>query len=411
VTAGATGIEDLNVYCGLARIPSRLVAERRGLDMSRFANLMMSARSVQLPWEDPVTNAVNAARPVVEALGPAGRDRIELLAVSTESGVDYSKSVASYVHRHLELSPRCRMLEVKQACYGATGMIQLAAGYLARRGHGAKALVIATDVNPMDEHARYAEATTGHGAAAVLVGEPEVLALDEDAVGLWGFETMDTARPRPDLDVYHADRSLLTYLECLTGSYREFVRRVPSTEFARSFDYLVLHSPFGGMVKAAHRKLMRETCRATTAAIADDFARRVAPSLTYVGEVGNMFSGSLYLALAGLVGSVPPSASAGARLGLYSYGSGCASEFFGGVVGPDAAGKLAARRIGDRLAARRTLSFEEYEKLVPQNRACLVPVAHREVDLSAVEGFAGAADGPLLVLESVEDYHRKYAWR
>jgi polyketide biosynthesis 3-hydroxy-3-methylglutaryl-CoA synthase-like enzyme PksG len=39
---------------------------------------MMDQRAVQLPFEDPVTLAVNAARPLVDALEPAERDRIEL---------------------------------------------------------------------------------------------------------------------------------------------------------------------------------------------------------------------------------------------------------------------------------------------------------------------------------------------
>lgn len=410
--AGGPGIEDLGLYCGRAAIGVRELFDGRGLDPGRFGNLMMSARSVQLPWEDPVTNAVNAAAPVVGRLDAAARDRIELLVVSTESGLDFSKSVASYVHHHLGLSRRCRVLDVKQACYGATGMLQLAAGYL--RGNGdrdARALVIATDVNPMDAHARYAEPTTGHGAAAILVGAPIVLDLDRGASGLHSFEVLDTARPTPTLDFYDTDRSLLAYLECASASYDDYRRRVPSTDFVASFDYLVMHSPFGGMVKAAHRKLMREHHAATPAEVADDFARRVAPSLTYVAQVGNMFSGSLYLALAGLVDSLPTPVAVGARIGLYAYGSGCASEFFSGVLGPGASRAIGGLRLAERLADRRTLSFAEYEELLPSIRECLVPVPHREVDLSAVDDYAPSDRGEHLVLSGVEEYHRKYEWR
>ena len=72
------GIEALNVYAGLAQIPVAELFAGRGLDPHRLDNLMMRQRSVGLPFEDPVTNAVNAARPIVEALddadgGPASR--------------------------------------------------------------------------------------------------------------------------------------------------------------------------------------------------------------------------------------------------------------------------------------------------------------------------------------------------
>src|SRR5579859_2331287 len=191
------GIEALNVYAGLAAIPVPELFAGRGLDEARLANLMMHERSIALPFEDPVTNAVNAARPLLDALAPGQRDAIELLVTSTESGIDFSKSVASYAHEHLGLPRTCRILEVKQACYAATGALQLAAGYLASGiSPGAKALVIATDVALVDARAGYAEPATGHGAAAVLLGDrPTVLRLDLGAFGLHGYETPDSARP------------------------------------------------------------------------------------------------------------------------------------------------------------------------------------------------------------------------
>src|SRR5438045_8570951 len=113
------GIEALNVYCGLAQIPVQVLFAGRGLEQDRLGNLMMQQRSLGLPFEDPITNAVNAAKPIVDALAPEQKERIEILVISTESGIDYSKSVSSYVHHHLGLSRQCRIIEAKQACYAA----------------------------------------------------------------------------------------------------------------------------------------------------------------------------------------------------------------------------------------------------------------------------------------------------
>src|SRR5579872_3718286 len=123
---GRIGIEALNAYCGLAYIPVRSIFENRGLDVSRLGNLMMEKRSIAFPFEDPVTNAVNAAKPIVDSLDPIEKDRIEILITSSESGIDYSKSITSYVHEHLGLSRNCRLIEVKQACYAATAAFQMA---------------------------------------------------------------------------------------------------------------------------------------------------------------------------------------------------------------------------------------------------------------------------------------------
>jgi len=407
------GIEAVNVYAGLARIGVAELFAGRGLDPARLENLAMRARSVGLPFEDPVTNAVNAAKPVVDALDPAGRDAIEVLVTSTESGLDLSKSVASYVHEYLGLSRNCRLLEVKQACYAATGALQLAAGYLASGvSPGAKALVIATDVALVDARAQYAEPATGHGAAAVLVGDdPRVLALDLGAFGCYSYETMDSARPTPQFDIADVDRSLFAYLDCLANSFADYRSRVEGADFLTTFDHLALHTPFAGLVKAAHRKMMREA-GAHGDAIEADFQRRVAPSLVYPSLVGNLCSGSVYLALASLLDHA--GIEAGTRIGLYSYGSGCSSEFFTGTVDAASVAAVKRYRIGEHLARRRELSFDEYAALLPDTLATLVPVPERVVDLDRYESFLGGRDGgrpELLVHTRTKDYQRMYEWR
>ncbi len=407
------GIEALNVYAGLAGIALPELFAGRGLDPARLGNLMMERRSVGLPFEDPVTNAVNSAKALVDALDPDERGRIELLVTSTESGVDYSKSVASYVHDYLGLSRSCRVMEAKQACYAATGAVQLAAGYLASgRSPGAKALVIATDVAVVDEYAEYAEAATGHGAAAVLLGDgPRIMTIDPGAYGLHSYETLDSARPLPTLDIADADRSLFAYLDCLARSFADYTDRVEGADFAGTFDRLVMHTPFAGLVRAGHRKMMREHGEARPAAIETDFARRVAPSLTYPRVVGNLCSGSLYLALASTIDTAP--CDRPERVGLFAYGSGCASEFLSGVITPESGRALGALRIGERLAARRDIGFEEYARLLKETRACLVPERERRIRIEDWSDYLDHAGRPgeLLVLTGVEDYHRRYAWR
>lgn len=407
------GIEALNVYAGLAGIALPELFDGRGLDRARLGNLMMERRSVGLPFEDPVTNAVNSAKALVDALDPVERGRIELLVTSTESGVDYSKSVASYVHEYLGLSRSCRVMEVKQACYAATGAVQIAAGYLASgRSPGAKALVIATDVAVVDEYAEYAEAAAGHGAAAVLLSDsPRIMTIDPGAFGLYSYETLDSARPLPTLDIADADRSLFAYLDCLAHSFADYAERVDGADFAGTFDRLVMHTPFAGLVRAGHRKMMREHGEAQPAAIEADFDRRVAPSLTYPRVVGNLCSGSLYLALASTIDNAP--CDRPERVGLFAYGSGCASEFLSGVITPEAGRVLGAQRIGERLAARRDIDFDEYTRLLKETRVCLVPERERRIRTEDWADYLDHADRPgeLLVLTGVEDYHRRYAWR
>jgi polyketide biosynthesis 3-hydroxy-3-methylglutaryl-CoA synthase-like enzyme PksG len=406
------GIEALNVYCGLAQIPVPDVFAGRGLNAERLGNLMMTQRSLGLPFEDPVTNAVNAARPIVDALDPDEKDRIEILITSTESGIDYSKSVASYVHDHLGLSRRCRVIEAKQACYAATAAVQMGVAYVAAGlSPGAKVLVIATDVSLVDARAAYTEPVMGAGAAAVLISDrPRVLTIDLGAFGNCSFETLDSARPSPTFDIADVDASLFAYLDCLKHAFLAYRDRVDGTDFVGTFDFLAMHTPFAGLVKAGHRKMMREFAPASPTEIEQDFTRRLLPSLTYASKVGNLCSGAVYLALASVIDAVQP--DTGYRVGLFSYGSGCCSEFFSGVIDQESTAALAEMQIGQHLADRCAFTFDEYETLLNDTRDCLVPQQDRAVDLHRWSGLLDRRNNQraLLALTAVRNYHREYQW-
>jgi len=408
-TQKAVGIEAINVYAGLTQIPVAELFRGRGLDADRQENLMMHQRSVGLPFEDSVTNAVNAARPMLDELRPEDVARIELVITSTESGLDLSKSVASYVHDKLGLPSTCRTLEVKQACYAATAALQLAVGYVASgMSPGAKVLIIATDIALVDHVAGYAEPATGHGAVALLIGDdPRVLTVDLGAFGIHSYETPDSARPTPTFDIADVDRSLFAYLDCLSHSFRDYASKVDDVSFTDSFQYLAMHTPFAGLVKAGHRKLMREAGTGA-AGIDEDFQRRVAPSLAYPSRVGNMCSGSVYLSLASLIDTAPFTGPV--RVGLYAYGSGCSSEFFSGTVDLQSKQVLAARGLSAHLDRRTEIDFDTYAELLPQNLTCLMPVANAEVDVDRYLGLVPATRQSLLVHTVTKDYHREYSW-
>ena len=74
------------------------------------------------------------------------RDAIRLLIVATESSPDQEKPASSWVHHFLWLRSDCRNFEVKHACYGATGALQIAIGWLTSIGDPrAKALIVNAD--------------------------------------------------------------------------------------------------------------------------------------------------------------------------------------------------------------------------------------------------------------------------
>ncbi len=408
----SVGIEAINAYCGRTCIDIRELFEKRGLDLERFANLMMERKSVNLPCEDPVTLAVNAAKPIVDALSAEERGRIELVITSTESGLDFGKSLSTYIHDYLGLSRTVRLFEIKQACYGGTAAFQMAANVVAAGASpGAKALVIATDIARAAAKGTYGEPSQGVAAVAMLVSDtPAIFALDHGASGCYGYEVMDTCRPLPELETGDPDLSILAYLECVEATFKAYGDRVDGADYASTFDYLAFHTPFAGMVKGAHRHAMRKFTRTAAPQVEQDFQRRVAPSLRYCVEVGNVYSATVYLALCSLIDHA--ALERPSRVGVFSYGSGCSSEFYSGVVTPDAAVRVGRMGLARHLAARRQLSMDRYDALLDLNMEWIFGVQDKVVDLSPFrdlydELFAGQG---LLVLKEVKGFHRVYGW-
>ncbi|MGW1089278.1 hydroxymethylglutaryl-CoA synthase family protein [Streptomyces sp. NPDC002596] len=408
-TGSAIGIEAIHSYIGPAFVDVRELFVARGLDLSRFDNLMMRRKSVNLPCEDPVTNAVNAARPLLAELDEDARARIELLVVATESGLDLGKPISTYVHHHLGLGNACRSFEVKHACYGGTAALQTAAAMIATSPvPGALALVIATDAPGTAARGTTWEPAEGAGAVAMLVGAPgRILRLDPGGSGFHTFEVLDTARPRADVDVVNADASLLAYMTCLEKSFEHYCQRVAGADLRKTFGHLVMHTPFPGMVRGGHRLLMRKKAAAGAAEIDRDFTERVAPSLEYCADTGNLFSGALYLAVCSLLDHARLDGPE--RVGLFSYGSGCASEFFSGVVGHE---PPVRRGIDRELADRYALTVAEYDRItgMADDRGFGTRDALFDTGPYAAAYERRMAGRGLLVLDRIDAYRRTYRW-
>jgi len=409
------GIEAMNVFGGTAYLDVEKLARHRNLDTTRFANLLMKEKTVALPYEDPITFGVNAAKPLIDAMSPEEKERIEMVISCTESAFDFGKSMSTYFHKLLGLNRNCRLFEVKNACYSGVAGLQTAVNFiLSGTSPGAKALVIATDVSrfmvvPGGEALKmdwsFAEPSSGAGAVAMIVSDtPHVFQIDAGASGYYGFEVMDTCRPVVDSEAGDADLSLLSYLDCCAGAFDEYAKRVDGADYATTFAYLAMHTPFGGMIKGAHRDMMRKLVKATPKEIEADFERRVTPGLRYCQRVGNIMGATTMLSLASTIeygDFTEPQ-----RIGVFSYGSGCCSEFFSGVVTNLGQERVRAMRIKDRLDKRYELSMDEYEKLLHGSNA--VKFGTRNVTLDT-DFLAKARNGNgTFFLTEIKEFQRQY---
>ena len=416
----SVGIEAMNVFGGIAYLDVMQLAQHRQLDTRRFGNLLMKEKSVALPFEDPITYGVNAAKPLVDSLSEAEKDRIELLITCTESGIDFGKSASTYIHHYLGLNRNCRLFELKQACYSGTAGFQMAINLiLSQASPGAKALVIASDISrfliaeggdALTADWSYAEPSSGAGAVAILISEsPHVFQVDVGANGYYGYEVMDTCRPAPDSEAGDADLSLLSYLDCCEQAFLEYQRRVSGVDYRESFQYLAFHTPFGGMVKGAHRTMMRKMTQANPKEIEADFVQRVMPGILYCQQVGNIMGGTVFLALASAIDQ--GRFDSPKRMGCFSYGSGCCSEFYSGIV--TAEGQERQQRFGieKQLNERYQLSMAEYDALLKDSGAVRFGTRNVKLELELIPEVLASCQGKQrLLLEEIREFHREYRW-
>ncbi|HYI08883.1 MAG TPA: hydroxymethylglutaryl-CoA synthase family protein [Thermoanaerobaculia bacterium] len=414
----AVGIEAINAFAGNAYINVGNLAVHRKLEPTRFTNLLMKEKTVVLPYEDPITYGVNAARPLIEAMSPEERDRIEMVITCTESAFDFGKSMSTYFHKLLGLNRNCRLFELKNACYSGVAGLQMAVNFvLSETSPGAKVLVIATDITRfltveggegLSDDWSFFEPSAGAGAVAMLVSDtPTIFQIDVGASGYYGYEVMDTCRPVPDSEAGDADLSLLSYLDCCEGAFNEYKKRVDGADFATTFAYLAMHTPFGGMVKGAHRDMMRKQVRAAPKEIEADFERRVMPGLLYCQRVGNIMGATTLLALLSTIAH--GDFDNPQRIGCFSYGSGCCSEFFSGVVTKEGQKRVRALRLEEQFDKRYELSMKEYDRLLSSSNAVKFGTRNVVLDTDFVPEARRAQGKETLFLTEIREFQRQYA--
>jgi hydroxymethylglutaryl-CoA synthase len=365
------GIDTLAIYSAHYSLDLSHLAQQRGVEPDKFfIGLGQQKMAVPPPGEDIVTMAANAA---ARALHHIDKNDIEMLLFATESGIDQSKAAGIYVHDLLDLPERCRVIELKQACYSGTLAIQLALPFL-RQHPEKKVLMIASDI------ARYGlntagESSQGCGAVAmVLSANPRILAFDPE-YGVVTENVMDFWRPNySDNAFVEGKYSSKLYLNMLEKSWQQY-----SELSGRNFSdlkYFCYHAPVPRLVQKAHQHLAK--INAHDKAAAQDMQHHIDLTLTYSRLIGNSYTASLYIGFAALLDLLIEDLS-NQRVGFYSYGSGCVAEYFSGVVQPGYRHMLETSHHQAMLANRIALDYDQYEAFYsfkyPQDGSyCKMPI-------------------------------------
>lgn len=341
------GFSTTNQYLDLADL-----ATARNQDPAKFKTgigqnkMAVADRSV-----DVVSLAINAT---LEYLSDIDLDKLGLLIVGTESGIDQSKSASLFIKEALDLPKEIRTFEIKEACFGATAGLMMARDYV--RAHpNHTAIVIGSDI------AKYGlntsgEVTQGAGAISMLIKkDPRILSFidghasfSEDINDFWRPNNFQTAL----VDGKYSTEVYLRFFEETFNSFLAQQKLSPA-----DFSAITYHIPFTKMGLKANRIAVENADETTTQRLMDNFEL----STKYGREVGNLYTGSLYLSLLSLLENAD--LKVGDLIGLYSYGSGAMAEFFAGKVVAGFQDQLNPKIHQDLLEQRNRLTVPEYEEI------------------------------------------------
>ena len=408
------GIDDLSVYVPkLFLSTTREFAASRSIDPAKLTKgIGIERMSIPDAYEDAATMGAMSTLDLMKRndLLP---DQIGKIYVGTESGVDEAKAIGTYIIGMLEKIygagsfEECSTVELKSACIGATYALENLCNWAALNDEDQAGIVIASDI------ARYSlnssgEYTQGAGSVSLLVRKkPRLMSMD-GFTGSFTRDEDDFFRPIGACTaVVHGKKSNDCYLTAVDKAFASYKKKILRTGAIKLNDnecltdhlaHLLFHIPYPRMAEYASASIFRAEWRdlpkgkdieskigeeplfgafsnineylakdalfgkkfSKTEQFLDAYNSKVKDSTTISRQVGNIYTGSLYLGLASLAELyklVP-----GQRVCFCSYGSGCSAMVFSGIVQPDVE-SLPSRNILKRLNERTEISLRDYEML------------------------------------------------
>lgn len=367
------GIDRLHYYVPHYYLDMEDLAFARGVDVAKYKQgIGQHKMAVIAPHEDIVTMALEAAYPIVQE----DLETIDLILFASESGVDFSKAAGNYVHKMLGVQPHTRVLEVKQACYAASGALQLACDYV-RAQPDKKALVLSSDV-AWYGFASAGEVTQGAGAIALLVSaNPRIATVHKGAVVV--DDLPDFYRPSYQ-DVPNVDGKLS--IRC----YQDMLKKVAPDV---AYPYVCFHMPFASMANKANAVLPKPLNQETL-----DLTKR------FGQEIGNIYNGSLYLSLLSVL-TYAPENLADQTIGMFSYGSGAIGEYFTLTFEKGYESHLNQAAWQHVLERRERLSFDAYVQLMEA-------FTHKEYCADVSPDLSYLKPTSVFSLQAITKGHRSY---
>jgi hydroxymethylglutaryl-CoA synthase len=426
-------------------LPIETLAQARAIEPEKLIlGLGLKKMTFTDTYQDTVTMAANAALKLIrqEGLQP---EEISRIYVGTESGVDSSKPVASYVIQLLEqqLGPRvfanCDAVDLTFACIGAVDALQNSLDYV-RLNPNKKAIVIAADYAKYDLEST-GEYTQGAGAIALLITSNPNLLIFESAVGVGTEGVFDFFKPRRTVSkatalnddsnpewngvleaeiqlfkeqpVFDGQYSNQCYINRITEAYEHFKKEnnQPGKVYEQ-WEGIFMHLPYCFQGRRTFVEIFAKENPELLAQQPGENAKeqwkalskspeykslvnsKIAPSEIASGQVGNIYTGSIFLGMLSALSyhATQQTDLTGKKVGFIAYGSGSKSKVFEATVAPNWSTSTLKSKLFETLENSIPISMEVYEQLHKKEQKQPVLSPKQEFALKHIE-----TENPVLV--------------
>lgn len=439
------GIDSISFDIPKLYLPISSLADKRNIEPDKLIKgLGLHKMSFPDKNQDVVTFAANAALKLIEQenINPTEITRIY---VGSESGVDSSKPIASYVLSLLESKlgigsfRNCDGVDLTFACIGGVDALQNCLDYI-RLNPTKKAIVIASD-NAKYDLASSGEYTQGAGAIAMLItSNPRILSFSNE-VGVSTEGVFDFFKPRrtfsksditnssensewfgvlenevsiyKEQPVFDGQYSNQCYINRITEAYNHFKKESQQTgKVYENWVSILMHLPYCFQGRRTFIEIFaqenpelleiqigeneKDKLKALTKSseYLELINQKIYPSEIASGQVGNIYTGSIFL---GLLSTLCYHAKQNTNLenkkvGFIAYGSGSKSKVFEATVCHNWKSVISQIQLFETLESNHSIDFETYEKLHKKELQHAVLAPKNEFVLASIE-----KENPVLV--------------
>ncbi len=435
-----TGIDAIAFDIAKIHLPIKTLANARNIEPEKLEKglglIKMTLPDIN---QDAVVFGANAVTKLIQD-NDINLSEISRIYVGTESGIDSSKPIASFLLSLMEEKfgtdslSECDAVDFTFACIGGVDALQNCLDFI-RLNPEKKAIVVTTDIAKYDLNST-GEYTQGAGALAMLVtSNPRIIAFDNNwatnTKGLFDFfkpyrmisksEITRSSQNEPwfenleseieihkEQPVFDGQYSNQCYMDRTRNAYFSF-KKLKNTEktIYDSWESIIMHLPYsfqgrrmlseiytldsktkilsGNEDASEYQNKLKEVSKSEE--YMNFVNQKLLPAELASSLIGNLYTGSIFMGLLSTLAHFYDSKKevTGKNFGFLAYGSGSKSKVFEGEIQENWKDQISKVKLFETLAESQEIDFETYEKLHKKEQKTIVRNPKNEWVLDRIE--------------------------